>query len=244
VENFIAQPNADGLVKLSGTIQSLKVTRSSASFVFTESDQTKLGVIAIAAAFAGLDGQAMSNASNASDMEEEADYLQFFINGQTVKGWVWRSPFKNGDVVDVAAEWQSDHYEAFGIARPVDKMIALYPHCSRGKTKHVKNAVKWWLIGGGGVICLFLLAIYYVTRHNPKAHDSDLDFLFSTVIMTFFALVTYSMTRQWMPFARLAEKVFRTLELPNPGNVDLVKSSKTQRTDKDPGEFGTFYFRY
>jgi hypothetical protein len=63
-------------------------------------------------------------------------------------------------------------------------------------------------------------------------------------MMTFFAIITFSMTRQWMPFARLAEKVFRTLDLPNPGNVDLVKSSKTQRTDKDPGEFGTFYFRY
>jgi hypothetical protein len=47
-----------------------------------------------------------------------------------------------------------------------------------------------------------------------------------------------------MLFLLVAKSVFRTLDLPNPGNVDLVKSSKAQRTEKDPGEFGTFYFRY
>jgi hypothetical protein len=62
--------------------------------------------------------------------------------------------------------------------------------------------------------------------------------------MTFFAFVTYMMTRQWMPFVRLAEKVFRALELPNPSSIDLVKSSKAQRTAEDKAEYGTFYFRY
>jgi hypothetical protein len=47
-----------------------------------------------------------------------------------------------------------------------------------------------------------------------------------------------------MPFVRLAERVFKALELPHPGNVDLVSTSKAQRTAEDPGEFGTFYFRY
>jgi hypothetical protein len=63
-------------------------------------------------------------------------------------------------------------------------------------------------------------------------------------IVAFLALMTYSMNRKWMPFVRLAEKVFRALELPNPSSIDLVRTSKAQRTDKDPGEFGTFYFRY
>ena len=75
--NFLTQPNADGLVKLSGTVRNLKVTRTSASFVFTESDQTRMGVVAFAAAIAGLGGQAMATASNASTLEEEADYIEF-----------------------------------------------------------------------------------------------------------------------------------------------------------------------
>jgi len=56
--------------------------------------------------------------------------------------------------------------------------------------------------------------------------------------------MTISLARKWMPFVRLTEKVCRTLGIPHAGNVDLVKSSKAQRKPDDPGEYGTFYFRY
>lgn len=44
----------------------------------------------------------MSVASNASAMEEEADHVQCDIDGTKVSGWLWRSPFKDGDMVDAA----------------------------------------------------------------------------------------------------------------------------------------------
>ena len=138
---FLPHPNADGLVKISGRISGYKCTRAGASFVFTQSDQTKMGVIAVAAGLAGLSGQAISTAASASDMEEAADYVEFSMGGQQIKGWVWRSPFKEGDDVSVAAELRGDRFEAFGIARPKDKIVALYPHCSRGRRRHVSNAV-------------------------------------------------------------------------------------------------------
>ena len=56
--------------------------------------------------------------------------------------------------------------------------------------------------------------------------------------------MTISLARKWMPFVRLSEKVFRVLGFPDPGNVDLAKSSKAQRKPDDPSEYGTFYFRY
>lgn len=122
--NFLAQPNADGLVKINGTVRNLRVTRASASFVFTESDQTKMGIAAVAAAIAGLDGPAMATASNASAVEEEADYLEFELDGHPVKGWVWRNPIHEGDEVSVAAECRPDgHWEAFGVQRPADKTV-------------------------------------------------------------------------------------------------------------------------
>jgi hypothetical protein len=240
--HFIPPPNASGLIKLSGTVTKLKVTRDSASFVFTKSDQTKLGVVAIAAALAGQGGQAMSAAANASDVEEQADYLEFELDGRPIKGWVWRNPFKEGDEVEVAAEQRIDHHEAFGITRPTDKLIALYPHCSRGPATHVKNAVKWWLIGGGGFLFMLSLIALWVGGYEFAFGEDAI--LINLGLMTFFAFVTYMMTRQWMPFVRLAEKVFKALELPNPSNVDLVKSSKAQRTAEDKAEYGTFYFRY
>lgn len=241
--NFKLTPNSGGLIKLSGTIKNLKVKRDNASFVFTQSDQSNIGVIAIAASLAGLSGQAMSTASNSSNVEEEADYLEFDLDGQSVRGWVWRSPFKEGDKVEVALEPRNSNFELYGIKRSKDKTIALYPHCSRGKVAHILNAVKSWLIWGGGVLCLIgiPMAVSIVGLNLEKLLSFYTAFL---GLMAFFAFMTYSLTRKWLPFVNLAEKVFHTLDLPNPSNIDLVKSSKQQRTDKDPGEFGTFYFRY
>ena len=233
-----------GLVKLSGTIRNYKVTRASANFVFTDNDKAALGVGAIAAGIAGLSGQAISTASSAS-AEEDADYVEFDLNAEPIKGWVWRSPLKEGDVVDLAAEWQGDHYEAGGIARPGDHTIALYPHCSRGRARHIKNAVKWWFIGVSIFCVLVLLGGLSITGMDGF-RSAFADGLAWGVLGSyiFFGIATFSMARKWMVFVRLAEKVFRTLGLPDPSNIDLVKSSKAQRKPDDPGEYGTFYFRY
>ena len=237
---YIAQPNADGLVKLSGTIRNMKVIRGNASFVLTKSDKTKLGIVAVAATIAGMSGQAASAVASASDMEEAADYIEFDLGDKHVKGWVWRNPFKEGDAVDVAAEQNEGHWESYGVARPSDRTVALYPHCSRGEMQHYRNAIKWWILGGGGFVLLALI-LGGGLAHLPIGKE----FLYvATGCLIFFAIMTLSLSLKWLPFVRVSEKVFRTLDLPNPSNIDLVKSSKAQRTPQDPGEFGTFYFRY
>jgi hypothetical protein len=166
-----------------------------------------------------------------------------------VQGWVWSSPFSEGDEVHVAAQWLGDHYEAFGIARPKDKVIALYPHCSRAKTRHIKNAIKWWLIMVISVHLFMIVGMYFIA-----GFDGSLVFWsnslkegqewFTGGILLVFGIAIRSMAKQWMPFVTLAEKVFKTLELPNPYRIDLVKSSKLQRTEQDKAEFGVMYFRY
>jgi hypothetical protein len=210
--------------------------------VYSQSDQQKLGVVAVAAAFAGMGGQAASAAGFASDIEEPAEYLEFDLNGHPVKGWVWRSPFKEGDIVDVAAEWHGDHYEAYGIARPADKMIALYPHCSRAKGRHIKNAVKWWGIWNMVFFGFIVAGLSYIG--GPAMLLEPAVFWISGAVAFGFILMFISLARQYMPFVRLSEKIFSILGLPDAKNVDLVKSSKEQRNAEDPPEFGTFYFRY
>jgi hypothetical protein len=223
-----------------------KKTRGHASFVLTDSDKTGMGIVAVVAGLAGLSGQAVSLAGQASDTEEEADYVEFELDGKPVKGWLWRSPFKEGDEVNVAAYWQGEHYELYGMARPRDKTVALYPHCSRGKRTHVRNAVKWWGISLFFSLLALAFILLAVTDFQGIYFLFDTRFFWGFLIgfSAFFAIMTFFLTRQWLPFVHLAEQVFRTLELPNPSSIDLVKSSKAQRTDQDPGEFGTFYFRY
>ena len=233
-----------GLMRIAGTIRNYKVTRKSANFVFTDGDKTRLGVVAIAAGVAGLSGQSISAASNVS-AEEEADYVEFDLDGRQVKGWVWRSPFNEGDQVEVAAEFHEEHYEAGGIVRPSDRTIALYPHCSRGMSGHIGNSAKWWFIGVSVLCIFFLLAGLSITGIKNFTAEFSGGLVWGVLgFYIFFGIAAISMARKWMVFVRLAEKVFRTLDLPNPSSIDLVKSSKAQRKPDDPGEFGTFYFRY
>lgn len=246
--NFIDHSNPQGLQRLSGEISNYSSTRESASFVFTRSDQTKFGMIAVAASLAGMSGQAMAVASNASAMEEEADYVQFTIDGKKVSGWLWRSPFKDGDKVEVAAEWRRDHYELLGMTRPSDQTVALYPHCTRSKKNHIWNAVKWWIY----VSLFFDLGMIAITSSFDtisfkQVWSGALTNGVSAVIAGMhvaIAIAVYSMTRQWMPYARIAEKVFSTLGLPKPEATDLVKSSKGRHQSYDSFEFGSMYFRY
>jgi hypothetical protein len=240
--SFLSKPNGDKIVKLSGKITRYRCMRASASFVYTQSDQNKMGVVAVAAALAEMGGQAASAAGHASAVEEPAEYVEFDLNGDHVRGWVWRSPFKEGDVVNVAAEWQVDHYEVYGIARPSDKMIALYPHCSRSRGKHIRNSVKWWGIWN---------AVFFGATAIGLSYIGGLDVLLEPAVFWIngplsmgFVLMFFSLSRQYMPFVRLSEKIFSILDLPDATNMDLVKSSKAQRTPDDPPEFGTFYFRY
>lgn len=235
-------PTEAKLEKLSGKITRYRCSRSSASFVLSRNDQQAMGIVAIAAALGGLGGQATSVAGHANDIEEAADYLDLDIGGKIAKGWVWQSPFRENDIVDVAARWQGEHYEIYGIARPVDRTIALYPHCSRTKTRHIKSVLKWWIICN--TLFFGSLMAWYVYLDGFNLFYKPDFYWIHSILMAVFILMFYSLSKKFMPFVNLAEKIFKTLGLPNAQNIDLVKSSKAQRTAEDPPEFGTFYFRY
>jgi hypothetical protein len=170
------------------------------------------------------------------------------IQGKSIKGWLWRSPFQDGDYVEVAAEWKKDHYEVFGVTRPIDKAISLYPHCSRSKNRHLKNSFKWWIISTITlqiIISLGLLAIGWDTFLEIWRYMLFEGAWWLPVgVSAAFAIAVASMANQWMPFAKVAEKVFSVLELPNPHNIYLVKSSKNKNLPQDSPEFGSMYFRY
>jgi len=238
---FVTKSNANVLVKLSGRIVDFKCTRARASFVFNEADRTKMGAVAIAAGLAGMGGQAMSTAANAGDLEEEGDYLEFTLDGKALSGWVWRSPFKEGDEVEIAAETDGDRHEIFGVARPSDRTIALYPHCSRGRTRHFINAAKWWLIlsGSGVLFVSFMMRDSLVQAISERGVQWEVFSFFA-----FFGAMVFSLSHKWFPFVRVAENVLRTLGWPNPGSIDLVTRTRARRSKDDPVEYGRFYFYY
>jgi hypothetical protein len=248
--NYVSHSNEIPLLKLSGKISSYDRKRLSASFVFTESDQTKIGVLAVASATAGLAGHAAIMSNYSSAMEEEADYVQFELDGKRIKGWLWRSPFKEGDEVVVAVEKKLEHYELYGMMRPMDKVIALCPHCSRGRIRHIKTIVKWWFILVPAFFLLFLLLpitggyLKFWEFWGEIFKGDPSGWFIILGLIAFFVAMFASLGRKWMPFVRLAEKVFRILELPSPSNIDLKKSTKLHKTENNPPECGVMYFKY
>ena len=231
-------------VKLSGSVRNLQRKRDTASFVLTTSDQATMGAVALAAGVAGLGSLAISTASAAANAEEEADYVEFNLGEEHVVGWIWRSPFKECDQVDVAAIWDGERYQLQLVSRQSDGVVGLYPHCSRGAHAHIRNAAKWWLIQG-------LVLTVFTTLLGALAAGAKVWQLLPDAVTTgialsfgFFGLMIIALTRKWMPFVHVAESAFRTMGWPNPERIDLVKSSKRLRKGDEPAEYGVFYFRY
>ena len=231
-----------------GRITNYQSVRNSANFVFTESDQATFGVIAIPAGLVGAAAQSAGMLHSATSVEEEADYVSFDLVESKVRGWVWRSPFSEGDEVEVVAKRQNEHFEAYGIVRPLDRMVALYPHCSRALVPHIQNALKWIFY-----ITVFTMIFLEVVVFFVGLGMHDLKYAFSAVtdslvllipFFIFYGVMVGLLTKKWLPFVRLTERIFRCLEWQNYKNIDLVKSSKRKRAGNEPRGYGTFFFRY
>ncbi|WP_024906240.1 putative type VI secretion system effector, partial [Robbsia andropogonis] len=111
------QPTQGAAQLLRGRIQNLRKMQCRRDFVFTATDRTNMGATAIAAGLAGLGGVAAGLGAMAIDTTEEADLLEFELDGRPVKAWVWISVFKEGDEVEVVAEPDGDSWLGYGIRR-------------------------------------------------------------------------------------------------------------------------------
>lgn len=234
---------------LRGRIQNLRKKRCRRDFVFTASDRTNMGATAIAASVAGLGGVAAGLGAMAMDTTEEADLLEFELDGEPVKAWIWVSVFNEGDEVEVVAEPGDDRWLGYGIRRISDCIVALHPHCSRGRYAHYRASFSWFL----KIVGCLLLALYLIfAAVSYFSGDSLRDFgrlslgvmpgmLLSAAI---FGVIAYRISRKYLGFVRLAEGIFGAFGWPNVKHIDLPAITKKTKTPNDPGALGVLYFRY
>jgi hypothetical protein len=237
---------------INGCIKDLIVRSEDGNFVFSDRDRNVIGGAAVVAAIAGMAGPAMSTAISMADTAEPAHFVQFIIEGETVAGWLWFNPFKEGDDVEAVVSQQNEALYLYAIARPRDRIIALHPHCSRGRSAHWKNAARWFFKGGWwfGSACAIFFAIVFAFDSNMDEYIKDMAFFipisyFSSFAFAFFA--TPILAKKWMPFVNLAEEIFIALKWESPEKTDLVKSSKTKKSDDAPcksNAYGHMFFRY
>src|ERR1700750_2815032 len=91
-------------VLLRGEISSLQRSRQNHDFVLNQIQRQQMGVTAIAASAVGLGAASIGLIGMAANSDEEADWVQFELDGKRVEGWLWMMPMRNGDNVEIVAE--------------------------------------------------------------------------------------------------------------------------------------------
>ncbi|WP_175686758.1 putative type VI secretion system effector [Burkholderia anthina] len=243
----MSEAQTSSAVLVRGRIKNLHKSRCCHDFLFDEKDRAKIGATAIAAGLTGLGGVAVGLSGMAMDTTEEADLLEFEIDGRSMKAWVWWSVFAEGDDVEVVAERWGDVWQVFGIRRLSDKIVALHPHCSRGRFAHYRASFRW-----GGLIFLtmlmvayFIIACFAIFKGTAPIENVIIGCLISSLVSAVgFSFITYRISRKMMGFVRLAEGIFEGFGWKDVKNIDLPAITKKGKKPGDPGALGVLYFRY
>jgi len=235
------------MILLHGEIAGLKRARRSHDFILTEMQQDQIAVTAIGANVMGMGAAGIGLLNMAANSEEEADWVEFELDGKQVKGWLWLMPMCNGDTVQVAAQRVGENrYIAYAIKRESDDVVSVYPHAIRGR-----KALYRWLTKI--MLCIHvplnLMAMFFM--HTPKDSGENLwpfiFFMSAAFMLTLiiFSIIFYRVSRKMMGVVIMAETIFRTFGWQNVENIDLHKSSRENRRQGDKKfDYGNYYFRY
>lgn len=185
----------------------------------------------------------------AMDTTEEADLLEFDLDGKSIRAWVWVSVFSEGDEVEVVAERVGDVWQGYGIRRTSDHVVALHPHCSRGRYAHYKASAKWWIgitLSLGVIGSLMISIIQLVNGEYDHILSAFLFFLiFGTgTLMLVTGFIAFRVSRKFMGFVKLAENIFDGFGWCNVKDIDLPAITKNGKGPGDPEALGILYFRY
>jgi hypothetical protein len=206
-----------------------------------------MGTTAIAAGLAGLGGVAAGLGNMAMDTSEEADLLEFELDGKPVKAWVWVSVFKEGDEVEVVAEPDGDGWLGYAIRRVSDRIVALHPQCSRGRYAHYRASARWWLrISAGLLLFMYALVILLALLESLQDWTTLIEgcALGGAGLALIFAVITLRISKRFSGFVRLAENIFHVFGWQNVKSIDLPELTKRTKGPGDPGALGVLYFRY
>jgi hypothetical protein len=241
------QESNNSTVLLRGTISGLERSRRSHDFVLTEVQHQLIGVTAIAASAMGMGAAGIGLIDRAGNSDEDADWVEFELDGKLVKGWLWMMPMRNGDKVEVVAEHiGNDHYVAYAVKRDGDDLLAVYPHAIAGRKVHYRESVtawKWLSI----LMNLALILFFVIHGGLGILLERDMQIFLlveSAFLSALLAVIGFSVTRRTMGSVLIAEVIFKTFGWPYVENIDLRQTSRENRRENKLPNFGKLYFRY
>lgn len=235
------------LVLLRGAISELTLTRRSHNFVLTENQHWQIGATAIAASVMGMGATGIGLLGMACNADEEADWVEFEVDGNRVKAWLWMMPMRNGDMVEVVAEPRGhNHFVAYAVKRDGDALLAVYPHATAGRKAHYRKSAKAWLCCAflASLIATFLFKMQSTSNHwFNTSNGLYLANLFALSV-PFSAVIAFRVSQKCMGFVRTAEAIFKGFGWPDVENIDLRQTSKKNRGADKSAYFGAMYFCY
>lgn len=234
--------------KITGTITDLKKSRKNRDFVLSQIGKG-VGASAVSAGLAGMGGAGIAIAT--LDSSETADFVEFTMNGETIRGWFWRFPFQEGDNVELVAERDGDGWTAYGVRRDADSLVAVYPHCFEGRRSHYLSTFRFWGIVVAAIflfmMCLdAVLALFkgtFSVQNQLAAYGIYAMYLLPGLLVVF-GFLAWRGGRKTEAFALVAETIFRGFGWADPGGINLRAISKTKRRAGDGRDYGMRYFRY
>lgn len=171
----------------------------------------------------------------AGNAEEEADWVEFELDGKQVKGWLWMMPMRNWDTVEVVAEPAGNgQYIAYAVKRDSDDLLAVYPHATAGRKVHYRKSVKVWI--WCSILAYLIVILMFVMQNGFEIlHEKNMQlflpigFAFCSAIS---AVIAFRVSRKLLGFVRIAEIIFETFDWPDIENIDLRKTSRESRCKK------------
>ncbi|WP_345891114.1 putative type VI secretion system effector [Burkholderia sp. Ax-1719] len=235
-------------VLLKGVISNLQRSKRGHDFVLTEVQHQQIGATAIAASALGAGAAGIGLIGMAGNSDEEADWVEFELDGKRIKGWLWMMPMRNGDQVEVVADQiGTDRYVAYAVKRESDDLLAVYPHSTAGRNVHYKKSLKIWL---WSALSIFVVGMLVVLIQQGIQFFMSADILKFAIVpglafwLLISGLIALRISRKFMGFVKIAETVFRTFGWPDVENIDLRKTSSEARGENKLPNFGVLYFRY
>lgn len=231
---------------LRGKIVNLQCRRRKQDFVLSAAQHGYMEATATGAAVAGMGASAIGLLQMSANSQEEADWVEFEVDGKLVEGWLWKMPMSEGDVVEVVAEPKFDgRYFAYSIRRTGDGVIAVYPHVTSGRSALYRRIMKYMLIAA--VFCNCVVTAMMVGGGEGADWKSNFMVMGGAWVFSFmiFWILFHRAYLKMARFAKMAEIVFSCYGWRDVRNIDLSRTSKRARpANADPSEFGVHYFCY
>ncbi|WP_370682138.1 putative type VI secretion system effector [Comamonas sp. GB3 AK4-5] len=236
-------------VLLKGRIENYRASTQQVNFFEAVVERKKMAAASAAAALAGMGGIAVGTALLGSDdMKEDCDLVEFELNGKKLEGYLWLSPFQEGDHVEVAAEPLADgRYFLYGMCRPLDKIIALAPHCTRGKISHYWMSLRFYSrLFLFIYILAFLLIMAIAWLKNLDGWMKFIGFLLLSGVFSYIVcgIIAIRVSRKYLGFVEITESVLSMLGWKDPARTDLPRIHKRNASAHDTSNHGSCFFRY